>query len=542
LTHVGDNQTAPPQTHSYDACGNLISETTSRRFEWDHSDRLRAFRIQSSRGAASVQAQYLYDASGQRVKKLVLKQDGAVESTVYVSGIFEHHSWINGPSAAENIKLHVMDNQQRIAMVRVGTAHPSDPSPAVQFHLGDHLGSSSLVIDDAGNWINREEYTPYGETTFGSFAQKRYRFTGKERDEESGLYYHGARYYAPWLARWTSCDPAGTVDGLNLFVMCRDNPVRYFDKNGKESGGYDPAAFGDRLVGYVDVAEEFYMVENTGLASSLWNTAVATIAEVARGTTSILKVGTGAAAGVEQIQNAEDGWDVAIGVSRILSDAGEVAGSAVGVAGTASKVAQTAKTIAISREIKVLQTQRAAASGQRAVNLSEKLGDLNAEKAFTKAGHTKADLRPRSQSGSRMRQGIDQGYYSEKPFSKSLDTAVETKGLSRPRRDPTRHLETDVRGLTEGSDAFNMDRLRAAAQSGNKEAAAMLKRLEGGAPNSYLSVTNTSKNTTSLHSLSGTTGMPTATPVGALPNASPATIMEGVGAVSDMAHHQTQTH
>lgn len=231
LTHVGDNQPAPPQTHSYDVCGNLTSETTSRRFEWDHSNRLRTHRVQPPRGVASIQAQYLYDAAGQRVKKLVLKQDGAVESTVYVSGIFEHYSWGSG----ENIKLHVMDNQQRIAMVRVGPAHPSDPSPEVQFHLSDHLSSSSLVIDNTGNWINREEYTPYGETTFGSFAQKRYRFTGKERDEESGLCYHGARYYAPWIARWASCDPAGFVDSLNLYVYAKSNPMMHVDPSGKGS-------------------------------------------------------------------------------------------------------------------------------------------------------------------------------------------------------------------------------------------------------------------------------------------------------------------
>ena len=236
LTHVGDNQPAPPQTHSYDACGNLTSETTSRRFGWDHSERLISFRVQASGGAASVQAQYLYDARGQRVKKFVLKQDGSVYSTVYVSSIFEHHSWGSGSSVQENIRLHVMDNQQRIAMVRVGPAHPSDQAPAVQFHLGDHLASSSLVIDDTGNWINREEYTPYGETTFGSFAQKRYRFTGKERDEESGLYYHGARYYAPWVARWTSCDPAGPVDLLNPYVYAKCNPIMRVDLSGKASG------------------------------------------------------------------------------------------------------------------------------------------------------------------------------------------------------------------------------------------------------------------------------------------------------------------
>ena len=73
--------------------------------------------------------------------------------------------------------------------------------------LGDHLGSSSVVLDGDGGVRQPRGVHPYGETSFGSFARKRYRFTGKERDEESGLGYHGARYYAPWLGRWTSCDP-----------------------------------------------------------------------------------------------------------------------------------------------------------------------------------------------------------------------------------------------------------------------------------------------------------------------------------------------
>ena len=79
-----------------------------------------------------------------------------------------------------------MDDQQRIALARVGAAHPGGRDPAVKYHLGDHLGSSNAVIDGTGALINREEYTPYGETSFGSYASKRYRFTGKERDEESG--------------------------------------------------------------------------------------------------------------------------------------------------------------------------------------------------------------------------------------------------------------------------------------------------------------------------------------------------------------------
>src|SRR5919197_5413839 len=101
-----------------------------------------------------------------------------------------------------------MNDMQRVALVRIGPAHPDDRGPAVQFHLGDHLGSSNVVVDSGGAFVNREEYTPYAETSFGSFARKRYRFTGKERDEESGLNYHVARCYAPWLGRWLSCDPA----------------------------------------------------------------------------------------------------------------------------------------------------------------------------------------------------------------------------------------------------------------------------------------------------------------------------------------------
>ncbi|WP_370552324.1 RHS repeat-associated core domain-containing protein, partial [Enterobacter cloacae complex sp. P31C] len=60
------------------------------------------------------------------------------------------------------------------------------------------------------------------------------RYSGKERDA-TGLYHYGYRYYQPWSGRWLSADPAGTVDGLNLFRMCRNNPATFQDPNGKQS-------------------------------------------------------------------------------------------------------------------------------------------------------------------------------------------------------------------------------------------------------------------------------------------------------------------
>ncbi len=243
--------------YAYDPNGNLVQETTSRHFEWDHGDRMRVYRTQTGNEEPPIHAHYLYDANGERVKKLVRNQGGQFEVTVYIDGVFEYHRLTQGSTTQENNTLHVMDHEKRIALVRVGNPFPHDMAPSVKFHLGDHLGSSNIVLADTGGLINREEYTPYGETSFGSFARKRYRFTAKERDEESQLYYHGARYYAPWLGRWVSCDPAAitgnrstthpgfkgdspggaqhTADQqflVNLFLYALNNPLHYRDVEG----------------------------------------------------------------------------------------------------------------------------------------------------------------------------------------------------------------------------------------------------------------------------------------------------------------------
>jgi RHS repeat-associated protein len=226
--------------YAYDDSGNLVREAASRHYQWDHADRLKAFRTQAGAAEPSVYAHYLYDAAGQRVKKLVRRQGGQVETTVYVGSAFEHHRQGEGDGARENNTLHVLDDRSRVALVRVGAPFDGDPAPAVQFHLGDHLGSSQVVIDGDGTFVNREEFTPYGETSFGSFARKRYRFTGQERDGESGLSYHSARHYAPWLGRWVSCDPAGAIDGSNLHRYGRNNPNGLIDTLGTQSCEPEP--------------------------------------------------------------------------------------------------------------------------------------------------------------------------------------------------------------------------------------------------------------------------------------------------------------
>ena len=228
-------QTGQDEFHySTDDRGNIVRENTERHYEWDHFGRLSAFRIQTNDAEPSVYTMYLYDASGHRLKKVVRKQGGVVDSTVNIGGLFEHARSRQGGAIQENTVLHVMDGTRRLAEVRIGPPLDGDTTPSVKYHIEDHLRGSGLIVDGQGHLISREEYTPYGETSFGSVARKRYRWCGKERDGESGLYYFGARYYAPWLARWLSCDPAGLVDGPSLYAYARCNPLRYVDPAGTE--------------------------------------------------------------------------------------------------------------------------------------------------------------------------------------------------------------------------------------------------------------------------------------------------------------------
>jgi RHS repeat-associated protein len=241
-----------PFAYHFDPNGNLVAETTSRHFAWNHADRLASFATRAPGAEPSVHAQYLYDATGRRVKKLLRRQGGAVEVTHYIGQAWEHHRWSASP-AGENTVVQVLDGERRIALVRVGPAHPDDLGPAVAYQLGDHLGSSAVVLDEFGTPTNREELTPYGETSFGSYSRKRYRFTGMERDHESGLSYHLARYYAPWLARWISADPLGAEAGNHLYRYAADNPVLNVDRDGhdeQEEPGVKPVKFKVKVWGF----------------------------------------------------------------------------------------------------------------------------------------------------------------------------------------------------------------------------------------------------------------------------------------------------
>ena len=107
------------------------------------------------------------------------------------------------------------------------------------FIHSDHLGSASWITDFHGEPVQYIHYAPYGELLAdhkpaGSTYDERYKFTGKERDAESGYDYFGARFLAQQLGIWLSVDPlADKYIYATPYMYCNDNPIKYVDPNGK---------------------------------------------------------------------------------------------------------------------------------------------------------------------------------------------------------------------------------------------------------------------------------------------------------------------
>ncbi len=226
------------ETYGYDVHGSMTKMPHLAGMKWDFEDQLHEVDL----GGGGT-AYYVYDAGGQRIRKVVEKTNGSlIEERIYLGGFEVYRKRQSGSLDLERETLHIMDDQQRIALVETKTLDSASPLTSypslIRYQLGNHLGSASLEIDAAGEIISYEEYHPYGTTSYqagpnaAEVSLKRYRYTGKERDEETGLYYHGARYYACWLGRWTSADPAGLSDGSNLYAYVQGNPLRFFDPTG----------------------------------------------------------------------------------------------------------------------------------------------------------------------------------------------------------------------------------------------------------------------------------------------------------------------
>ena len=157
---------------------------------------------------------YNYDAGKQRSRKVIETQSRVKRwERINLDGLEIYRRYANGIVVEEIESLHLVVGKQRILLVDdvLQTDNPKLPTGALhRYQYSNNVLSASLELNDQASVISYEEYHPYGTTAYRATNKdievppKRYRYTGMERDEESGLSYHSRRYYASWLSGWIS--------------------------------------------------------------------------------------------------------------------------------------------------------------------------------------------------------------------------------------------------------------------------------------------------------------------------------------------------
>jgi RHS repeat-associated protein len=220
-----DNGQPFPQNYQYDAAGNMTGDPTDLvTATYDAENRIAT----ATKNGAT--ATYTYDDDGNRVEK----SNGASppSGTLYwymTPGI------VGESDLAGNLKTeYVFFDGERVA-------RRDFPSGNVSYYFSDHLKTASVVTDASGTILDESDYYPWGgELQFVNNLDNHYKFTGKERDSESGLDNFGARYNGSSLGRFTSPDPSmGSVrlenpQTWNRYTYVLNNPLRFVDPTGEE--------------------------------------------------------------------------------------------------------------------------------------------------------------------------------------------------------------------------------------------------------------------------------------------------------------------
>jgi RHS repeat-associated protein len=234
-----------------------------REYAWNERNLLR-----TSRDDQHI-VEYTYGQDGERSGKYSMTADGGHRhETLYFNKMWTwHYDGLLNEFTGRNSK-HVYLGESRIVtkISRADNGGSTAEERIKQYYYhSDHLGSAQVISNADGQEYERIEYTPYGElwiekASTASNIDIPYRFTGKERDEETGLYYYGARYLDSKASRWLSTDPAlgdyipgAPVDdearkqnqslpgmggvfntvNLHLYHYAGNNPVKYTDPDGK---------------------------------------------------------------------------------------------------------------------------------------------------------------------------------------------------------------------------------------------------------------------------------------------------------------------
>jgi len=227
-----------------------------RNYTWNEKNLL------TKSSGRSYTVHYRYGEDGQRALKYT--EEGRSE-TLYFNNFYTIHIPVQDKNNPQGLRVHkhIFVGNSRLVTAMTHTDNNGDNAEQREkryYYHSDHLGSAQFVTDWRGRQYEHIEYTPYGELWIEEVAagldKLPFRFTGKEMDEETGLYYYGARYLDPKYSRWLSGDPAlgdyvpaagtdpsklagmggvyNTVN-LHLYHYSGNNPVKYMDPDGRHN-------------------------------------------------------------------------------------------------------------------------------------------------------------------------------------------------------------------------------------------------------------------------------------------------------------------
>ncbi len=208
------NVSGTSKAYLYDANGNLTFDGT-RTYEWDAENRL----LKVTEGT-TILASFTYDGTGRRATKTT---GGVTYTFVYdAEDVVEQRQ--NGATAFKYFHGPGIDN----LLARQSS------TGAVRYFVADHLGSIVQVTNVAGTQVVTRTYDPWGALTNSSTGSG-YAFTGREWDNEAGLYYYRARYYDPTVGRFVSEDPL-PGSSVDSYEYVRNNPLSLSDPSGLRPG------------------------------------------------------------------------------------------------------------------------------------------------------------------------------------------------------------------------------------------------------------------------------------------------------------------
>ncbi|WP_338922334.1 C2H2-type zinc finger protein [Pseudomonas silesiensis] len=243
---VHDGDPLPDFARAFDGNGNQTHLLRGQLMQWDARNQLHQVSPVTRADGPDDTELYRYGGGGKRLRKVrcaLTAGRSALSEVRYLPGLEIHR-------AANGDERHVLEAEAGRTTVQlrhwVGNPPAGVDNNHLSYSLNDHLGSSLLELDEQGAVLSDEGYLPFGGrawwvTHHGAKASYKTRgYSGKERDA-TGLYYYGYRYYAPWQQRWLNPDPAGEVDGLNVYGFVGNSPLRYSDGDGRMMNDEDQA-------------------------------------------------------------------------------------------------------------------------------------------------------------------------------------------------------------------------------------------------------------------------------------------------------------